>query len=69
MVRWHLQLDGQEFQQDPGVGDQQCLVCCIPSGHKQLAYDCVIELTALLFLFLIKDNTLYIHLLFNLAVY
>ena len=34
---WHLQLDGHEFQQAPGVGDRQgSLVCCSPWSHKEL---------------------------------
>ena len=31
MVEWHHQLNGHEFEQDPGVGDGQGrLVCCSP---------------------------------------
>ena len=31
MFRWHLQLDGHEFEQALGVGDRQgSLVCCSP---------------------------------------
>ena len=31
MVGWHLQLDGHEFEQAPGVGDGQgSLACCSP---------------------------------------
>ena len=37
MVGWHHRLDGQEFEQAPGVGDGQgSLVCCSPWGHKEL---------------------------------
>ena len=37
MVGWHHWLDGDEFQQVPGVGDEQgSLVCCSPSGWKEL---------------------------------
>ena len=37
MVGWHHQLDGHEFEQGLGVGDEQgSLVCCSPWGHKQL---------------------------------
>ena len=37
MVGWHHQLDGDEFEQDPGVGDGQgSLVCCNPWGCKKL---------------------------------
>ena len=36
MVGWHHQLDGHEFEQDPGVSDGQGgLVCCSPWGHKE----------------------------------
>ena len=31
MVRWHHPLDGQEFEQAPGVGgEQESLACCSP---------------------------------------
>ena len=37
MVGWHHQLEGHEFDQDPGVGDGQGgLACCSPWGHKEL---------------------------------
>ena len=33
---WHHQLDGQEFEQGPGVGDGQgSLVCHSPWGRKE----------------------------------
>ena len=36
MVRWHHQLDEQEFEQAPGVGDGQgSLACCSPWSHKE----------------------------------
>ena len=35
MVGWHHQLDGHEFQQALGVGEQGSLVCCSPWGHKE----------------------------------
>ena len=36
MVGWHHQLNGQEFEQAPGVGDGQGgLVCCSPPGLKE----------------------------------
>ena len=36
MVRWHLRLNGQEFEQTLGVGDGQgSLACCSPWGHKE----------------------------------
>ena len=37
IVGWHHQLDGDEFEQTPGVGDGQGgLVCCDPWGHEEL---------------------------------
>ena len=37
MVGWHHQLDGHEFEQAMGVGDEQgSLVCCSPWGCKEL---------------------------------
>ena len=37
MVGWHHQVDGQEFEQAPGVGDgQESLACCSPCGRKEL---------------------------------
>ena len=36
MVGWHHRLDGHEFDQAPGVDDEQgILACCIPQGHKE----------------------------------
>ena len=36
MVGIHHQLDGQEFEQAPGVGDGQgSLACCSPWSRKQ----------------------------------
>ena len=36
-VGWHHWLNGHEFEQTPGNGDQQgCLACCNPWGHKEL---------------------------------
>ena len=36
MVGWHHQLDGHEFEQALGVGDEQGgLVCCSPQGRKE----------------------------------
>ena len=36
MVAWHHQLDGHEFEQAPGVSDEQgSLVCCSPWGRKE----------------------------------
>ena len=36
MVGWHHHLDGYEFEQAPGVGNEQgSLVCCSPWGHKE----------------------------------
>ena len=37
MVGWRHQLDGHEFEQAPGVGDEQARpVCGSPWGHKEL---------------------------------
>ena len=37
MVGWHHLLDGQEFKQAPGVGDEEgSLECCSPWDHKDL---------------------------------
>ena len=37
MVGWHHQLDGQEFEQTPGVGNGQgSLACCSPWDRKEL---------------------------------
>ena len=36
MVGWHPRLDGHEFEQAPGVGDEQGrLGCCISWGRKE----------------------------------
>ena len=36
MVGWHHQLDGHEFEQAWGVGDEQrSLACCSAWGHKE----------------------------------
>ena len=36
MVGWHHQLNGHEFEQDPGVGDGQGgLVCYNPWSRKE----------------------------------
>ena len=36
MVGWQHQLDGHEFEQAPGVGDEQGnLACCSPWGCKE----------------------------------
>ena len=37
IIGWQHQLDGQEFEQDPGVGDGQgSLACCSPWSHREL---------------------------------
>ena len=37
MVGWHHQLNGDEFEQTPGVGDGQGgLACCNSCGRKEL---------------------------------
>ena len=36
MVGWHDQLNGPEFEQDPGNGEgQRSLACCSPWGCKE----------------------------------
>ena len=36
MIGWHHRLDGPEFEQAPGVGDEQgSLAYCSPWGHKE----------------------------------
>ena len=36
MAGWHHGLDGHEFEQAPGAGDEQgSLACCNPWGHKE----------------------------------
>ena len=37
MVGWLHQLDGHEFEQNPGDGERQgSLACCSPWGRKEL---------------------------------
>ena len=37
MVGWHHRLDGYEFEQALGVGDEQGgLACCVSWGRKEL---------------------------------
>ena len=37
MVGWNHRLDGHEFEQAPGAGDEQrSLACCSPWGSKEL---------------------------------
>ena len=44
MVGWHHRLDGHEFEQALGVGDEQeSLVCCTPWGRR-VRHDWVTEL-------------------------
>ena len=34
-IQWHHRLDGHEFEQALGVGDEQeSLVCCTPWGRR-----------------------------------
>ena len=48
MVGCHHRLNGDEFEQAPGVGDGQgSLVCCSPWGHR-VGHDWVTELNGLL---------------------
>ena len=36
MVGWHQQLNGHEFEQTQGDGEEQgSLVCCSPWGHQE----------------------------------
>ena len=36
MVRWHHQLNGHEFEQALGVGEEEgSLVCCSPWGWEE----------------------------------
>ena len=36
IVGWHHRLDGHEFEQAPGVGDDQgSLACCSPWGREE----------------------------------
>ena len=43
MFGWHHQLNGHEFEQGPGVGDEQGgLACCRPRGHR-VAHDWATE--------------------------
>ena len=40
MVGWHHQLDGHEFEQDPGVGDGQgSLGVLQPMGSQRVRHD------------------------------
>ena len=37
MVGWHQQLNGHEFEQALGIGDEQgSVACCSPWDHKEL---------------------------------
>ena len=37
IVEWHHRLDGHEFEQAPGLGDEQgSLACCSPWGCEEL---------------------------------
>ena len=37
MLGWHHRLNGHEFEQALGVGDEQgSLACCSPWGHKEM---------------------------------
>ena len=35
MVGWHHQYNGHEFEQAPGVGDEQGSLACSPWGCKE----------------------------------
>ena len=35
MAGWHHQLNGHEFEQTPGICEEQgSLACCSPRGHR-----------------------------------
>ena len=34
IVGWHRRLNGHEFEQAPGDGEGQGLVCCSPWGRR-----------------------------------
>ena len=54
MVAWHHRLNGQEFEQAPGVGDGQgSLVLCSPWGSQRVGHDWATELNW--FLFVLED--------------
>ena len=40
MVGWHHQLDGHEFEQPPGDGEEQgSLACCSPWESQRVGHD------------------------------
>ena len=49
---WHHWVDGHEFEQSPGVGDEQrSLACCRPWGHKESDTTEWLNWTELIFVF------------------
>ena len=61
MVGWHHQLDGHEFEQALGVGDEQgSLACCGPWGRKESDMT-VTELTETLQTLLLQHKALYLQ--------
>ena len=44
MTGWHHRLNGPEFEQTLGDGEEQgSLVCCSPWGHKKAGHDLATE--------------------------
>ena len=61
MVGWHHWLDGHEFEQALGVGDEQgSLACCSPWGRR-VRHDWVTELTETLQTLLLQHKALYLQ--------
>ena len=61
IVRWHHWRNGYEFEQAPGVGDEQeSLACCSPWGHKELdmteGLNSLIPVLRVLFFFIIFNE-------------
>ena len=49
IIEWHHWLNGHQFQQDPGDGEEQGnLVCCSPWGRKELYMTERLNLTELI---------------------
>ena len=57
MVGWHHQLDGYEFEQVAGVGDELgSLACCSPRGRKELDTTERLDWTRFVIAFLPRSN-------------
>ena len=51
MVKWHYWLDGREFEQVLGVGDEQwSLMCCSPWGSQRVRHDWATSLSLFTFM-------------------